>query len=94
VRGSADDCNPKISHYRVLTEDDVLRSKPVASVSTQLECARRADGGTAVILASAEAIESRGHGSRAVAVLGTKQGLGFREGVRRRDWGQGNALVS
>lgn len=39
--------------------DDVLNSKPIAPVTNLLECARRADGGAAVIVASKACIDSR-----------------------------------
>ena len=37
--------------------DKVLQSTPIASVTTQLECARRADGAAAVIVASSDFIK-------------------------------------
>ena len=46
----------KVAH----TLADVLHSKPVASVTTLLECARRADGGAAVIVASSNFVKKHG----------------------------------
>lgn len=42
------------------TLKEVLQSKPVGSVTTVLECARRADGGAAVIVASSHFVKEHG----------------------------------
>ncbi|KAF0686711.1 Aste57867_21553 [Aphanomyces stellatus] len=52
--------------------EDVLASPPVASVTNLLECARRADGGAALLVASARFMERKGipDGTGAVIIGG------------------------
>ncbi|KAG9400117.1 hypothetical protein AC1031_011027 [Aphanomyces cochlioides] len=54
------------------TIEDVLASPPVASVTNLLECARRADGGAALLVASARFMERKGipQGTGAVIIGG------------------------
>eukprot|EP00698_Gefionella_okellyi_P002523 TRINITY_DN12368_c0_g1_i1.p1 TRINITY_DN12368_c0_g1~~TRINITY_DN12368_c0_g1_i1.p1 ORF type:complete len:391 (-),score=64.88 TRINITY_DN12368_c0_g1_i1:183-1355(-) len=62
---------------RAHTLEEVLQSKPVASVTNVLECARRADGAAALIVASSRWLERHGHdSSRGVVVLGGGEGSG------------------
>ncbi len=43
-----------------MTVEDVLASSPIAPNTSVLECARRADGGAAILLASAQYLEQNG----------------------------------
>eukprot|EP00667_Euglena_gracilis_P011599 EG_transcript_11869 len=62
---------------RVLTLPQVLASPAVAPNTTALECAKRTDGGAAVVLASSAFLERRGLKSApSVAVLGGGEGSG------------------
>jgi acetyl-CoA acetyltransferase len=56
------------------TLDEVLASPRIAPVTTLLECARRADGGAAVVLAAAERVEAAGRPR--VRVAGCGEGAG------------------
>jgi len=59
------------------TLDEVLGSPRVGKVTNLLECARRADGGAAIVLASSRWLERNGFGKRkGVAVLGGGEGSG------------------
>eukprot|EP00667_Euglena_gracilis_P023492 EG_transcript_26529 len=62
---------------RVLTLGEVLASPAAAPNTTALECARRTDGGAAVVLASSAFLERRGlTAASSVAVLGGGEGSG------------------
>jgi len=62
---------------RAHTLEEVLSSKQIASVTNVLECARRADGAGAVIVASSRWLERNGLGANAgVTILGGGEGSG------------------
>lgn len=54
---------------RPYTLDDVLKSKPIAPVTNLLECARRADGAAAVIVASTRFLYEQGLDHRVAPVI-------------------------
>lgn len=69
--------HPMALTKKPVTAEDVLNSPPVAPVTNLLECARRADGGAAIIVASSRFLERHGHPKyKGVAVLGGGEGSG------------------
>lgn len=52
--------HPLALNKKIHTLDDVLSSKPIGKVTNLLECARRADGGAAIIVASSSFVEKHG----------------------------------
>lgn len=58
------------------TLESVLASASVAPVTSTLECARRADGGAAIIVASDRFLERIGHSHAAVTVVGGGEASG------------------
>jgi acetyl-CoA acetyltransferase len=71
--------HPHALRPRALSLDEVLASRPIgpAAVTTLYECAKRADGGAAVIVASSHWLETNGYRADAgVVVLGGAEGAG------------------
>jgi acetyl-CoA acetyltransferase len=58
------------------TLEQVLSARSVAPVTGLLECARRADGGAAVVVASDRFLERAGRAGRTIAVRGGGEGSG------------------
>jgi acetyl-CoA acetyltransferase len=58
------------------TLEEVLGARPVAPVTGLLECARRADGGAAVVVASSGFLERNGRGGRGILIRGGGEGSG------------------
>lgn len=58
------------------TLEGVLSSAPVAPVTTTLECARRSDGGAAIIVASDRFLDRIGYRRPSVTVVGGGEGSG------------------
>lgn len=56
--------------------EDVLASREIAPVTTLLECARRADGGAAVVVAATEFLERIGRADTGVTVRSGGEGSG------------------
>jgi acetyl-CoA acetyltransferase len=70
-----------VSHPAALTRrphslDEVLVSKRIAPVTNLLECARRADGGAAIVLASSRLLQRLGRADAGVLVRGGGEGSG------------------
>ena len=68
--------HPAALTRRPHTLEEVLSSREIAPVTSLLECARRADGGAAVILASRRFLERTGAPSLGVVVRGGGEGSG------------------
>lgn len=69
--------HPYAVTQRVRSLEEVLASPPIGKVTNLLECARRADGGAAIVLASSRWLERHGYGKRkGVVVLGGGEGSG------------------
>lgn len=61
--------NPNAMTKEARNLNEVLKSQSVGKVTNVLECARRADGGAAIVLASSRWLEKMGR-SGGVTVLG------------------------
>eukprot|EP01027_Heterolobosea_sp_BB2_P020672 GEZU01029524.1.p1 GENE.GEZU01029524.1~~GEZU01029524.1.p1 ORF type:complete len:457 (+),score=119.88 GEZU01029524.1:38-1372(+) len=71
--------NPRAMTKKPYTLEEVLASPQVAPVTTVLECARRADGGAAIVLASQQFLERNGieiPENQDISVIGGGEGSG------------------
>eukprot|EP01098_Paradermamoeba_levis_P010987 TRINITY_DN4652_c0_g1_i1.p1 TRINITY_DN4652_c0_g1~~TRINITY_DN4652_c0_g1_i1.p1 ORF type:complete len:402 (-),score=103.02 TRINITY_DN4652_c0_g1_i1:250-1455(-) len=69
--------HPMALTKKISSVQDVLNSAPVAPVTSTLECARRADGGAAIIVASSHYLARNGFApEEGVVVLGGGEGSG------------------
>eukprot|EP00455_Lapot_gusevi_P006185 TRINITY_DN12647_c0_g1_i4.p1 TRINITY_DN12647_c0_g1~~TRINITY_DN12647_c0_g1_i4.p1 ORF type:complete len:397 (-),score=61.33 TRINITY_DN12647_c0_g1_i4:128-1318(-) len=73
-RQAANNPNAITKHPRTLQQ--VLESPQVGQVTNVLECARRADGGAAIVVASSLWMERHGYGKRGITVLGGGEASG------------------
>jgi acetyl-CoA acyltransferase len=86
--------NPNAQYTFVLTPDEVLADREVATPLTRAMCAPIGDGAAAAIVMSEEAVRRHGLGSRAVRVRASVLGSGRTRGADEPDIGERMAKIA